>query len=899
MTEPPAPIHVLHVDDDPEFVDLAAAYLERENDRIVVHAARSAREGEELLADREVDCIVSDYDMPGRNGIEFLERVREERPDLPFVLYTGKGSEEVASDAIAAGVTDYLQKGYGDDQYALLANRIENAVAGVNATRRAGRQQRINTVVREINESLARATTRNEIDEAVCATITGAEPYRFAWIGEYDPESRTVEPRQCDGVDESYLDAIEVTIDETATGLGPTGRAVRNRELAVMQNVPEDPRYEPWREAALERGYRSSAAVPLVYDGTLYGVLNVYADRTAAFDEDERRLLSDLADTIGHAYHRVELQRQYADQYRTLFEEAPVMVVLTREVDGEPVIEDCNREFAERLGYTVEELRETRLADYYAEESSEELLDEDGYERALSGEFVREQRTLVTRASEEVLTVLRASPRRDQSGEIVGTHALYLDITDEKQVRELEWKNALLSTLFDALPQGVLAEDDSREVLTANQRLFELFEFSGSPDDVVGSDCERLAERVSGSFENPEAFVDRIDELAETRDPVDGEELVLTDGQTFERSYRPIELQDRSGSLWVYRDVSDERARRREVRELKERYEAFIEYSSDVITVLDEHGTITYESPAVERMLGYEPGKRCGDLVFEYVHPDDRADVVERFARVVDRDAGVTERVEYRFEHADGSWVWLESIGADRTGTAIDGYVINSREVTDRKVRERELQRRNERLDEFASVLSHDLRNPLNVAQGRLQLASEECDSDQFEPIERAHKRMEALIDDLLTLAREGTTVTDPEPVRLSTILDDCWTNVETVDATMHVDGNGTILADESRLKQVFENLFRNSVEHGGENVSVAVGVLHDGFYVADDGPGIHADERDRVFEAGYSSSQDGTGFGLSIVKEIVEAHDWTIRVGESADGGARFEVTGVEFVTE
>ncbi|MFB6281060.1 MAG: response regulator, partial [Haloferacaceae archaeon] len=100
-------IRILHVDDEPDFADLAASFLERENDRFVVETATSASDGLDRLADDRFDCIVSDYDMPGRNGIEFLETVREDHPELPFVLYTGKGSEEVASDAISAGVTDY------------------------------------------------------------------------------------------------------------------------------------------------------------------------------------------------------------------------------------------------------------------------------------------------------------------------------------------------------------------------------------------------------------------------------------------------------------------------------------------------------------------------------------------------------------------------------------------------------------------------------------------------------------------------------------------------------------------------------------------------------------------------------------------------------------------------
>ena len=129
-------IRVLHVDDDPEFADLAAAFLEREDDRFELRSVTSAGDGLDRLDETGFDCIVSDYDMPGRNGIEFLEAVREEYPRIPFILYTGKGSEAVAADAISAGVTDYLQKETGASQYTVLANRIANAVEQSRSQRR-------------------------------------------------------------------------------------------------------------------------------------------------------------------------------------------------------------------------------------------------------------------------------------------------------------------------------------------------------------------------------------------------------------------------------------------------------------------------------------------------------------------------------------------------------------------------------------------------------------------------------------------------------------------------------------------------------------------------------------------------------------------------------------------
>lgn len=121
-------IKVLHVDDEPDFADLTAAFLERIQDQFTVVTETNADAGLDRLDQGAIDCVVSDYQMPGTDGLEFLEVVREAYPDLPFILFTGKGSEEIASDAIAAGVTDYLQKDGGTDQYTVLANRIQNAI---------------------------------------------------------------------------------------------------------------------------------------------------------------------------------------------------------------------------------------------------------------------------------------------------------------------------------------------------------------------------------------------------------------------------------------------------------------------------------------------------------------------------------------------------------------------------------------------------------------------------------------------------------------------------------------------------------------------------------------------------------------------------------------------------
>lgn len=224
-----------------------------------------------------------------------------------------------------------------------------------------------------------------------------------------------------------------------------------------------------------------------------------------------------------------------------------------------------------------------------------------------------------------------------------------------------------------------------------------------------------------------------------------------------------------------------------------------------------------------------------------------------------------------------------------------------SYELERRRDRSR-LQSERDRLDEFASVVSHDLRNPLNTAMGHLDLLAAESDSERIPPIERSLSRMEALIDDLLTLARDGLRAEEFTDVDLAETAQDAWSTAETAGAELSVElDQHEVRADESRLRQLLENLFRNAVDHTGADATVRLESLPGaaGFAVEDDGPGIPETQRDAVFETGFTTSEDGTGFGLSIVAEIASAHGWTVALTDGRDGGARFEFDGVGFPAE
>jgi len=452
-------------------------------------------------------------------------------------------------------------------------------------------------------------------------------------------------------------------------------------------------------------------------------------------------------------------------------------------------------------------------------------------------------------------------------------------------------------------------------------------------------------------------------------------------------------------------------------------YQTLIEQVDDLITVVDTDGIITYVSPAVTRVLGYDPEELIGHEGYEFVHPEDQERNVDALETVLSNPSTSTT-TEIRFRHADGSWRWIEATMRNRLDDdVIDGILLSSRDITERKEyeakaqelaeeyeallnnvedaiflinveesdegirfeferlspsyerqtgitteevqgqtprevfgedqgaeleanyhrcvnagepisyqeellvdegarfwqtklgpvvsgdeitrlvgvtrnvtdrveRERQLRQQNERLDEFASVISHDLRNPLGVAQGRATILAEQIESEHLDPVLRNLTRMEAIVEDTLTLARQGDTISETESINLTDLAGKCWATVGTKEATIEVVDETTFQGDPDRLRHVFENLFRNAVEHGGSDVTVRIGVNdHGDIYVEDDGSGIPVEKREEVLEPGHSSARGGTGFGLTIIKRIVEAHGWELSITDGSDGGARFEI--------
>ncbi|WP_226022890.1 bacterio-opsin activator domain-containing protein [Halomicrobium salinisoli] len=276
-----------------------------------IHHEDRLSDGLDRADETGADVILLDLNLPDSAGLETLAAVVEATEWMPIVVLTGLRDEQVGVEAVQRGAQDYLVKDEVTSD--LLVRSVYHAIVRNRQERERARRReqlealnRLNRIAQDVAHAVITTSTREELERAVCDRLVESDAYRFAWIGEVDRTSDEVRPRVAAGVEDGYLDDVTIAIDGDESGTGPTARAIRTDRVQVMQNVQTDPEYEPWREQAIERGYRSSAAVPIVYEDIRYGVLNVYAESPGAFTDPEAEILSRLGDVIGHAITAIE-----------------------------------------------------------------------------------------------------------------------------------------------------------------------------------------------------------------------------------------------------------------------------------------------------------------------------------------------------------------------------------------------------------------------------------------------------------------------------------------------------------------------------------------------------------------------------------------------------------------
>ncbi|TQQ81203.1 response regulator [Halonotius terrestris] len=299
-------IRVLLVDDDEDFVTLAATLLEAESDRIATTTETDPQVALDATAFTAIDCVVSDYRMPEMDGIEFLETVRAEYPQLPFILFTGKGDEEVAKRAIAADVSDYIVKDGSAEQYAISANRIENLVSQYRTRQAARHKQALDTLGQAVLQTVLEGPTREAIETGVCDRLVESDLYDLAWIGERDAHSGEITVRAQAG-DGDLVDGVEFRTDHEPRTVEE--HALADAEPRIETGLSTAGDDEGWTGVASEAGFDAAIGVPIVHEEVPYGVLGIYTARRGEISAAERETLTDLADLTAFAIGASERRR--------------------------------------------------------------------------------------------------------------------------------------------------------------------------------------------------------------------------------------------------------------------------------------------------------------------------------------------------------------------------------------------------------------------------------------------------------------------------------------------------------------------------------------------------------------------------------------------------------------
>ena len=633
------------------------------------------------------------------------------------------------------------------------------------------------------------------------------------------------------------------------------GKPAENLAAAAETGRVED---EGWRVRKDGSRFWANAFITAIrdHDGTLQGFAKITRDMT------ERR-------------EREEQLRRERDQTEQLLKTTPVAISVR---DGEGNVLVANQRTQDLLELSEETLRgdptTTDAVDLY-DADGEPVTTEDLPQMAVleTGEPVYNEELVVEKSTGERRWLsVNVAPVFDPDDELERIITAGEDVTELKErERELETE---LSEILGRVSDAFYALDEEYRFTHVNERAEELLQHS--EEELLG---KNLWEMFPEAAEIDDVW-DSFHTAMETQEPTSYELYFDVLDFWVEASVYPSE----TGVSVYFRDVSDRIRRERELRESERRYRTLAQnFPNGIVTLFDEDLRYALAAGQAFEYLDVSSDEVEARTLREAWDDDSAADQLEPLLRnALDGERGSAE-----VEYGGRKWVVHAVPLTDEEGGVFAGMTM-AQDITERKERE-------QRLERFASVISHGLRNPLEIAQIYLNMVREGGDSADFDQIDQALDRMETIIQNLLTTTLEGQTVTEPTPVSLATVSESAWRNVETSDATLRVaEDAGSILADEQQLQSALENLFRNSVKYGGDEVELRVGALEGGFYVEDDGPGIASESRNEVFEYGYTS-ESGTGIGLAVVRDIVEAHGWTISVTDGEAGGARFEIRGVE----
>ena len=522
-----------------------------------------------------------------------------------------------------------------------------------------------------------------------------------------------------------------------------------------------------------------------------------------------------------------------------------------------------------------------------------------------------------TKYNQQKLVHINASIILDDKNNPIAAQGIVRDITKEKEAENklIESENRLSSLILN-LDAGILLEDEHRKILITNKQFCNIFKINANPETLIGIDCSDSANQVKYLFEDPNLFVKKVKSIIENKSPILGEEIIFKNGKIFERDYIPLYINDEyKGHLWSYKDVTLNRKYRKSIEAQKQKYSSIIANMNLGLIEFDINNKILFVNQSFLIMSGYNEDELIGKNAID-IFPTEEGKLTLKKENQK-RENGIPSSFELQVKNKSGEIrYWLVSVAPnfDINGEIIGGIGIHL-DITHLKQLEfqkgkllAKLEKSNDELQEYAHIVSHDLKSPLRSIYALVNWLKEdnkdkldETSLNNFAHIESSLEKMEQLISDVLAYSSSGVDFTENIEIDTNLLINDL---IKLLFVPKHIKINiksklPIVKGDKTKLQQLFQNLISNAIKFiDKENGLIEIDFKdNNSFYqfsIKDNGIGIDKKYHNKIFKIFHAlnKSKDSTGVGLAIVKKIVNLHKGEIWLESELNKGTTFYFT-------
>lgn len=823
-------MRILAVDDEADILDLNKMFLERSGE-LEVQCSTSVREALELLAGSDFDAVVSDYQMPEVDGISFLKTLRGSGNHIPFILFTGKGREDVVIQALNNGADFYLQKGgSATPMYAELEHKLKVAV---ERRRQHLELQDTRNRFRMVLEKLPIGLWMADKDGRL---ILGNPAGQRIWGG--------------------YPKVGQEEYGVFKAWRLPEKTPIRPDDWALGYAVNEG-RETDWELLEIE---------------ALDGAHKIIYNWATPLRNDRHEIVGAFVinQEITKEVEMLKALEASERRYRTYVERSPFGLIIA---DAEGRLIDVNEASCKITGYSKEELQSKSILDLHNEVTAPEArthferVVKDGFSSGVIG-FVHKSGEIRQWSVEAV----RISPEMFM--------AFVEDVTDRMT---MEKSLLVKDRAVECAASGIALLTLDGRFSYINNAVLDILGLSDR-SEIIG----RSAIEIHADHELPTELITKVwkGEIWRQEVPLrrkDGRNIIVD--MTVQ-----LVLDDRGNPLTLMSsiiDITERKLAEDELKETEAKYRELVHNSNDLIYRIDfdPEQRFTYVNPASVRMTGYTPEEHYADplLGYKMVHPDD-LHLLERMMGENRFDAPV----QLRWIRKDGSVIWTEMHVAPTYGS--DGRLIRvegvARDVTERRLMESALKSANHKLKLLTSLTRHDISNQLMVMMGSLAMAVQKgCPESCIGRAIDAGKRIDSII--AFTKDYEDLGVKEPRWHRLSDLVGGVF-DVHRYGVSFHKDfPDGLEIFADDLIGKVFMNLVMNSLIHGEHVTKIGCWVGNENgdllIFISDDGIGIPAEDKRTIFERGFGKN---SGQGLYLATEILDLTGMSMdEVGEPGKG--------------